>query len=313
MATRVSPVAGAGADVAPLAQPATQVIVMPGFGRFAAEVAVRPHLRRFANGELQADVPAVVAGRPCVLIGSVSPPDTNLVRLTQVAHTLQRAGARTITALLPYLAYARQDRATPGRSLGLAWLGAQLRAACVDAVVCVDVHSPDAQELMGMPVTSLSAASVFAAVLPVEWRTGVSFVAPDEGAIARCRALAQAVGGSGQVVWARKRRTAGGVSLLGLVGTPGRRALIVDDILDTGATLVLCCRALRARGVTEIGILVTHGLFTGGNWRALAAEEVSRIWISDSVLSPRRPASAQIVPLRGLLAPVLAGAGDQEG
>lgn len=160
--------------------------------------------------------------------------------------------------------------------------------------------------MLGLGLTSMSPAGLLAGRLPDEWREGITFVAPDEGAIDRCAAVARAVGVGGPVVWARKRRTRTGVEHLGLVGSPGPRALVVDDILDTGATLVSCCRALRDAGVTQIGVLATHGLFTGERWRTVLSEEVQEIWISDTVLSRRRPPQAHVVPVAPLLAPTLA-------
>jgi ribose-phosphate pyrophosphokinase len=117
------------------------------------------------------------------------------------------------------------------------------------------------------------------------------------------------VGVDRPVVWARKRRTTSGIEHLGLVGTPNRRVVVVDDILDTGDTLVSCCRALRSAGVTDIGLIATHGLFTGDRWRALLAEGVREIWITDTVLSRRRPPHAEVVSVGSLLAPVLEGRG----
>ena len=91
----------------------------------------------------------------------------------------------------------------------------------------------------------------------------------------------------------------------GLVGSPSRRAVVVDDILDTGDTLVSCCRRLRDAGVRQIGVIATHGLFTGERWRALFSEGVQEVWITDTVLSRRRPPQAHIVPVAPLLARVL--------
>jgi ribose-phosphate pyrophosphokinase len=98
-----------------------------------------------------------------------------------------------------------------------------------------------------------------------------------------------------------------GVEHLSIAGSPSRRVVIVDDILDTGATLVSCCRRLREAGVQEIGVIAMHGPFTGEHWRALPAEGVQRMWITDAVRSSRRPRDAEIVLLAGLLAQVLAG------
>ena len=201
-------------------------------------------------------------------------------RRWQAAHALRRAGAARITALLPYLAYARQDRAGHTESLGLAWVGELLRATGISEVITVDVHRADAGPLLGLELTSLSPARLLADALPVRWRDGVTFVAPDEGAVDRCAALAQAAEVDRPIVWTRKRRTPAFVESLGLVGSPGSREVVVDDILDTGGTLVFCCRQLRSAGVREIAVIVTHGLFTGERWRALISEGVEQIWIT---------------------------------
>jgi ribose-phosphate pyrophosphokinase len=284
-------------------------VVLAGYERFISGLgggsSARVVVRRFPNGELFVRAPAQVEGRCCVLVGSIAPPAGNLERVTLVAHALRRAGARHLTALLPYLAYARQDRAEPGESLGLAWVGELLRASGIDEVVCVDVHSRQAAEVLGLRLTSLSPAGLLAGALPGAWRSEITFVAPDEGAIERCEAVANAAGVEGPVVWARKRRTTSGIEHLGLVGAPGPRAVVVDDILDTGATLLSCCRALRDSGVEQIGVIATHGLFTGDRWRALSSEGVQEVWITNTVLSRRRPRQPHIVSVAPLLAPVL--------
>jgi ribose-phosphate pyrophosphokinase len=290
------------------------VLVMRGGERFVPEPGCasfeRAAVERFPNGELHVEVPERVEGRRCVVVGSISPPAGNLERLTLVAHALRRAGAERVAALLPYLAYARQDRAGRTQSLGLAWVGELLRASGVDKVACIDAHSEQAGDVLGLALTSLSPAGLLAGALPQAWRSEVTFVAPDEGAVGRCLAVARAAGVDRPVVWARKRRTPAGVEHLGLVGSPGPRAVVVDDILDTGDTLVSCCRALREAGVEHIGVIATHGLFTGERWRALFSEGVQETWITDTVLSRRRPSQAQIVPVAPLLAPVLGGSGD---
>ena len=300
--------AGRRAAVAPM------VVVLRGCERFVSALGAgayaRMALNRFPNGELHVEAPERIADRACVIVGSISPPPGNLERLTLVAHALRRAGAGRLSALLPYLAYARQDRAAQTESLGLAWVGELLHASGVDEVVCVDVHSEQAADVLGLPLTSLSPASLLAGALPGAWLDEVTFVAPDEGAIERCSAVARAAGVDRPIVWARKRRTPNGVEHLGLVGSPTGRALVVDDILDTGGTLVSCCRQLRNAGAVEIGVIATHGLFTGEHWRALLADGVRQIWVTDTVLSRRRPAQARVVPVAALLGPALAGSSD---
>jgi ribose-phosphate pyrophosphokinase len=292
------------------------VVVLPGYERFVFGLRggsfARLAVKRFPNGELHVEVPAQLEGRRCILVGSISPPAGNLERFTVAAHTLARAGAQQVTALLPYLAYARQDRAPRSESLGLAWVGELLEASGVDEVVTVDVHSDLASEVLGLALTSLSPAGVIATALRQALRPEATVVAPDEGAIDRCSAVARAAGVAEPIVWVRKERTSAGIEHHGLVGSPGKRALVIDDILDTGDTLVSCCRALRDFGVQEIGVVATHGLFTGDHWRALLTECV-QVWITDTVLSPRRPPQAHVVSIAPLLAPLLDESGDRGG
>jgi len=288
------------------------VLVLPGQHRFVAglddlEIESLRAPGRFSNGELIAEVPEHVHGRACVVVASIAPPPGAIERLTVVTQALCRAGATDVLAVVPYLAYARQDRADPTQSLGLAWLGSLLRAAGIDRLACVDVHSEAARKLLGMPVVSIAPAPVLAAALSREWRTDVTFVAPDEGAVDRCLALTLAAGAPEPIVWLRKRRTRSGVEHVGLVGTPGSRVLLVDDILDTGATLVSCCRELQREGVEEIGVVVTHGLYTGDTWREMFALGVTRVWITDTVLSRKRPDPTTVVPVSPLLGALLRG------
>jgi phosphoribosylpyrophosphate synthetase len=146
------------------------VVVLRGHDRFVSRLSraafARVAVKRFANGELYARLPEPIVGRSCILVGSISPPAGNLERFTLVAHALRHAGARRATGLLPYFAYARQDRAPPGESLGLAWVGGLLRASGVDHIVCVDVHSQQASEVLGLRLASLSPAAVLAGALP---------------------------------------------------------------------------------------------------------------------------------------------------
>lgn len=270
-------------------------------------------MSRFANGELYVTVDSEAEARRCLLVGSVAPPDEQLLALTLASHTLAGQGASSVVAVLPYLGYARQDRPEPGRSLAAAWVGALLRAAGIAAVVTVDVHSSEAARLFPMPVTSLSPAPLFA---PEVVRSGLDelcVVAPDEGAIERCEALRSAAGITSPVAWLAKRRTREGLVHLPLTGKLSRRAVVVDDILDTGATLVSCCRILREAGVEEITILVTHGLFSGEGWQEIWAAGAHRILTTDTVPGdpPADPRIA-VLPARALFDRWVArGGGDQ--
>jgi len=253
---------------------------------------------RFSNGELYARVESPVEGLACAVLGSLAPPDERLLSMLLMAHTLKREGARRVVALLPYLGYARQDRADAGQSLGIAWVGALLRASGVERVITVDLHSHRAAACLGVLLRSVSPAALFAEALTRNGLGELSVVAPDEGALERCEAVIRAAGIRMPIAYLRKRRDGNGVTHSKLAGEVMPRVAIVDDILDTGATLLSACAELRRVGVREITVCATHGLFTGERWRELPALGVRRIYTTDSVPAARAHADAiiQVLP-----------------
>jgi len=263
---------------------------------------------RFPDGELWAELDGSIAGEDCTVLGSLAPPDGQMLSTLMLADTLRREGAGRIVALLPYLGYARQDRAPAGRSLGAAWAGALLAAVGVDEVVTVDIHSSSARACFPVPVVSLSPASLFAAALRRGSLADLTVVAPDEGAIERCRAVADAAGLATPVAHLRKHRTTEGVVHTELVGGVGPRAVIVDDILDTGGTLLSACASLRRAGVQEISIMATHGTLSGARWRDLPAAGARRIQLTDTVPGVRARAgeAVEVLSITPLLMQALA-------
>ena len=241
-------------------------------------------LVRHPNQELHAVIQTPVSGQHCFLLGSIAPPDSQMLSVMLLAHTLRKEGASRITGLLPYLAYAREDKVKAGESLATAWVGALLKASAFDQIWAVDLHSEHDRQLLPLALESLSPAAIFAECLEKHGLTDASFVAPDEGAISRCQAVASAVGKTpADIVYFQKRRTASGIVHHDPVGRVMRRAVIVDDVLDTGATLVSACEKLLAAGAEELYLCVTHGLFTGQRWRGLWSLAVQRIFCTDTV------------------------------
>jgi ribose-phosphate pyrophosphokinase len=249
--------------------------------------AGRLRVARFENGELHVDVESRCSAEHCVVLGSIAPPDEQLLSTLLLAHTLKKEGARKVTAVLPYLGYARHDKDKPGQSLATAWAGSLVKASGCDQVITVDVHSEEAMRLFPVPVVSLSPAGVFAEAIAQYGLAHATAVAPDEGAIGRCEAVKTAAGmAPGKVPYFEKRRTETGIVHTGLAGEAGRQAVIIDDILDTGGTLVSACEKLSMAGVDEIDVMVTHGLFTGTRWKDLYRLGVKRIFRTDSVPLP---------------------------
>jgi ribose-phosphate pyrophosphokinase len=239
---------------------------------------------RYGNQELHGTIESKVAGEQCFLLGSISPPEFQIFSFLLLAHTLKKEGANRVTGILPYLAYSREDKPKPGQSIATSWTGAVLKASGFDEVWTVDLHSEHDRKLFPLPLESLIPSAIFRESLRGLGLNGACFVSPDQGAIPRCQAMMSAAGVTrGDVVYFEKHRTDSGIMHQAPVGNVERCAVIVDDILDTGATLVSACEKLVAAGAEELYICVTHGLFTGQEWHNLWSLPVKRIFCTDTI------------------------------
>jgi ribose-phosphate pyrophosphokinase len=265
-----------------------------GFGDFTRA--------RFPNEELVLNIGSQVAGSDCFVVGSVGPPDSNILDLTLLAYTLKSVGADSVVAVLPYLGYARQDRAHPTRAAGIGWVGKLLASAGVHSVVSIEIHSDKAVSLFPVPIISLSPAEMLARCTADLVDAETTVVAPDEGAIIRAKEYAVAAEIK-HVVHFEKERIDGVVHRR-LVGEVTKKAVIVDDILDTGSTLVSAAQQLVARGVEDIQCVVAHALFTGDGWRGLSALNVRGITCLDTVPAAREThdPDIRVIPCAPLIA-----------
>jgi ribose-phosphate pyrophosphokinase len=255
-------------------------------------------VHRFPNQELYLTLETSVRGADCAILGSITPPDEHMISFPLLAHTLKKQGARRVAAVLPYLAYSRHDKDKPDESLAVAWLGLLFRTSGIDELITVDLHSQRAQQFLGVPINSIFPASLFAEQIERYSLADATLVAPDHGAIRRCREVQAAAGMSGDIVSFEKERTLQGIThTTGWRGEVREQALVIDDMLDTGGTLVSACEQLKERGAREIYVMVTHGLFTGSLWRKLWGLQVKKIFCTDSVPIPAEVRSQPVETL----------------
>ncbi len=248
-------------------------------------------ITRRQNQELHVAVHSPVSGEHCFILGTIAPPDHQMASMLLLAHTLRKEGAKRVTGILPYLAYAREDHSIkPGESFTTAWVGAVLKASGFDEIWTVDVHSAHDKEIIPVALESFSPAGLFAECIRKLDLTRATVVATDHGGIPRSEAVKAAAGAtSGDIVYFNKVRTASGIVHSDPIGKVGSQAVIVDDILDTGGTLVSACEKLARAGAEELYIFVTHGLFTGELWLDLWSLPVKHIFCTDTI-----PACASI-------------------
>lgn len=265
-------------------------------------------LRRFPDGEQEVEVQTTVRGQSVFILQPLGHPvGEHLLELLLLADACRRAGASSVSAVVPYLGLARQDRVTSeGQPLGAKVVADALGTGGLSQVVAVDLHSPVIASCVEAPVTHLTAVpAVVEALRPLVHEDSV-VVAPDLGAVKLADAYARLLGLPLAVIYKVRasplevavRRVAGDVR--------DRRPLIVDDMISTGTTLEAAAGALVEHGSRrEVLMAATHGLFVGSATERLDRPEVVRVVVTDSLPpAPRGPARLEVVRL----APLLAGA-----
>jgi ribose-phosphate pyrophosphokinase len=262
-------------------------------------------LGRFPDEELHVEVLADVRGRDAYVVQSLRPPaERALLELLLFSDALRRAGAASVTAAVPYLAYARQDKVVPGRPLGARVVADLLQAAGIWRVVAVDLHSPAAEACFGIRIEHLSAIGLLAeAIGPVA--NGV-IVSPDVGGVSRAEAYAKRLGLPVAIV--HKTRLSGAEVAVGAVigEVRGRSPIVVDDVISTGATIEAAVRALRGAGCNEeITVAATHSLLVGGASERLARLRIRQLVTTDSLPTDGAP---QFPVARVSIARLIAGA-----
>ncbi|MBI3485910.1 ribose-phosphate pyrophosphokinase [Candidatus Daviesbacteria bacterium] len=240
-------------------------------------------VKRFPNQEIFITLEADVKDQDCFILGSITPPDEVLLASLMLAHTLKKEGAKQITFIAPYLAYTRQDKPKDKESMAADLVGQMFKASGVTKVITVDIHSEQVAKLFPIELISLSPASIFAEELKKLDLKDSFLVAPDQGTLKLMTEVNGLLPDKLPVAHFEKQRTHSGVSHLAFHGEVAKRAIVIDDMLDTGGTLVSACKTLYQKGVKEMIILVTHGLFTGNKWQELWSLGVKTIYCTDTL------------------------------
>lgn len=278
--------------------------------------------RAFDDGEHKARPLVHVSGCDAYVLQSLygdplHSVNDKLCRLLFFIGTLRDAGAARVTAVLPYLAYARKDRRTQANDpVTTRYVAALFEALGTSAVVTVDVHNVAAyQNAFRCRTVHIDSAALFAvAIAPLVAGRSVTVVAPDAGASQRAHLLRQALatitGAPVAAAFAEKHRSAGALSGDLLVGdVNGRDVVIIDDLIGSGATLARAAAACRRLGAHRVMAAATHGLFTGEAATILGGALIDQLFVSDTV-PPFRLGHGQVRDRLNVLgvAPLLAGA-----
>ncbi len=291
-------------------------------GELGVEIAAHEE-RRFPDDECKLRLLVEVGGaEACVVLGlhggPLDSPHDKLWRLLAFVATLRDHGARRVTAVVPYLAYARKDRRTkPHDPIGLRYVAQLFEAVGTDALIVLEAHNVAAFEnAFRIPALSLEAHGAFGS-LAAEFAGGPLAVAsPDPGGVKRAQlwreALEAQLGRPVGFAMVDKRRSAGVMSTRGLVAgdVSGATVLLLDDLIGSGETMRQAALALRGAGAASVVACAGHGLFVGEAADVLADEAIARLLVTDSVPPFRLPSDAPVRAKLGIVscAPLFAQA-----
>jgi ribose-phosphate pyrophosphokinase len=247
----------------------------------------KAQVKRFADMEVFVEIQENVRGEDVFIIQSTSfPTNDHLMELLIIADALRRASARRITAVIPYFGYARQDRKSAARTPISAKLVANLiDHAGVDRVLTLDLHAGQIQGFFDIPTDNLFAAPTLARDIKERLDGGNRMVvSPDVGGVVRARALAKRIDAPLAIVDKRRERP-GESEVMNIIGdVDGRSCILVDDIVDSGGTLVNAADALLANGAKEVYAYITHGVLSGGAVARIASSRLKELVITDSIM-----------------------------
>ncbi len=242
-------------------------------------------IRNFSDGEIWVKYEENVRGVDLFIVQSTHAPSENLMELLILIDAAKRASAKRITAVVPYFAYARQDRKDQPRVSITAKLVANLLTeAGADRIITMDLHTPQIQGFFDIPLDHLYASSVFISVLRDENLENVAVASPDVGSIKTARSYAKRI--NADLVVVDKRRPAHNIAeIMNIIGeVSGKDIVIVDDLIDTGSTFVKCAEALKSAGAHKIIGVCTHPVFSGSSIEKIEkSDAINKVIVSDTI------------------------------
>ncbi len=247
---------------------------------------VNTSIRKFSDGEIYIEINENIRGNSIFIIQSVSSPaNDNLMELLLCIDALKRSSAKNITAVIPYFGYARQDRkVVPRTSISAKLVSNLITNAGADRVVTVDLHAGQIQGFFDIPVDNLFATPIFAKHIKRKIKTkNLICVAPDVGGVERARALGKKLD-VGLAIVDKRRPSPGKSQVMNVIGNVNNKVcILIDDIIDSGGTIINAAHALLRRGAKEVHVYATHGVFSGDAVKNIRNSKIKNLVITDSI------------------------------
>ena len=269
---------------------------------------VNSSIKKFSDGEIYIEINENIRGNSIFIIQSVSSPaNDNLMELLLCIDALKRSSAKNITAVIPYFGYARQDRkVVPRTSISAKLVSNLITKAGADRIVTVDLHAGQIQGFFDIPVDNLFSTPIFSKHIKRKIKTkNLICVAPDVGGVERARALGRKLD-VGLAIIDKRRPSPGKSQVMNVIGNvKGKTCIMVDDIIDSGGTIVNASEALKKRGAKEVHVYVTHGVLSGEAVEKIKKSKIKNLVLTDTINNLDRVKKArniEVLSMANLLA-----------
>ena len=273
--------------------------------KFLKSKLVNSSIRNFSDGEIYVELNENIRGNSIFIIQSISSPaNDNLMELLLCIDALKRSSAKNITAVIPYFGYARQDRkVVPRTSISAKLVSNLITKAGADRVVTVDLHAGQIQGFFDIPVDNLFSTPIFARHVKKNIKSkNIVCIAPDVGGTERARALGKILN-VGLAIVDKRRPKPGQSQVMNVIGeVKDKTCVIVDDIIDSGGTIVNAAKALKDRGAKEVYVYITHGVLTGEAVKKIKNSVIKKLVITDTIDNKDKTKSAKNIEVLSISA-----------
>ena len=252
---------------------------------------INTNIKNFADGEIYVEINENIRGNSVFVVQSTSTPaNDNLMELLLCIDALKRSSAKSVTAVIPYFGYARQDRkVVPRTSISAKVVSNLITKAGANRIVTVDLHAGQIQGFFDMPVDNLFTTPLFARYIKKNIKSkNLTCVSPDAGGIERTRGLAKKINADLAII-DKRRPQAGKSQVMNVIGEiKNKNCIIVDDIIDSGGTIVNAVEALIKKGAKDVHVFVTHAVLSGDAVNKIKKSKIKKLIITDTIDNSRR-------------------------
>jgi len=247
---------------------------------------VNTNIKRFADNEIYVEINENIRGNSIFVVQSTSnPANDNLMELLICIDALRRSSAKNITAVIPYFGYARQDRkVVPRTAISAKLVSNLITNAGANRILSVDLHAGQIQGFFDIPVDNLFATPIFARHIKKKLSlNNLICVSPDVGGVERTRALSRKINVGIAII--DKRRPAPGKSeVMNIIGeVKNQTCVIVDDIIDSGGTIVNAAHALKNKGAKDVYVYITHAVLSGPAIERIEKSNIKKLVTTDTI------------------------------